>query len=221
VRRPPRGRQASAKAQGNDTLSRVAHHGDDQQLVPRGNRRGAASNERVPVRRGALIVGMAVQGDLEPGDAVVLRRSAAVMVIGHVEGHCPASRRRRGEHEQGRDGQGSPDRTRHGREYPRCVLTRQNDRAEAQRPAAERHPGHRQSHSWRSATTPEPKVKGSSPIGRTTPATTYRHAPSHTRFGLPLGYRLRNPQSVERKPDGGSVPPGGLHTPLGIGQLTN
>lgn len=113
MRWPSGCRQAPAGGHGHDRLGRVAHPGGDQQLLLRGHRRGIACKERMSVRRGAFVVGVAVQDRLEVASAVVMRRSIE-MVVSQVQSHSHSERDRRSNGEQGGRRPGTLEGTPHG-----------------------------------------------------------------------------------------------------------
>lgn len=63
--------------------------------------------------RSARAMGVAVQHELEPADAVVRRSRVVMVVAGQVEGHGPATCRRRTKCGQRCQGQGSLQSTAH------------------------------------------------------------------------------------------------------------
>ncbi len=128
MRRSPQRERPTAGGRSDDDFGCVPHHDPNREKQLSGDWRGDPREERVAVGRGAFAVGMAMQNHVQAGDVVMVRRSAAVMVVcGQVEGHRPTDRRRRGQGEQRGHGQGSLQGTPHGGQYPRCVAARQNE----------------------------------------------------------------------------------------------
>lgn len=81
MRRSPQRERSTAGRRIDDEFGRVPYHDANREKQPPGDRRGDAREERVSVSRGAFAVSMAMQNHIQAIDAVVVRRSAAVMVV--------------------------------------------------------------------------------------------------------------------------------------------